>query len=146
MSQSQNQMLLRKLFYPENRKTVFLILLFIILSGFDKLFWNVSNIYIIYLDMGKFWNQLKKKNENILTESIKIPRDLVQKDSVISLSGNEEVWIENYKGILDYSQERIVLLLRKGRIIFQGRNMFITFYTSEDMQITGKIESILFEK
>ena len=96
--------------------------------------------------MGKFWNQLKKKNENILTESIKIPRDLVQKDSVISLSGNEEVWIENYKGILDYSQERIVLLLRKGRIIFHGRNMFITFYTSEDMQITGKIESILFEK
>lgn len=96
--------------------------------------------------MGKFWNQLKKKNENILTESIKIPRDLVQKGSVISLSGNEEVWIENYKGILDYSQERIVLLLRKGRIIFQGRNMFITFYTSEDMQITGKIESILFEK
>ena len=146
MRQSQNQRLSRKLFYPENRKTVFLILLFIILSGFDKLLWNVSNLYIIYLNMGKFWNQLKKKNENILTESIKIPRDLVQKDSVISLSGNEEVWIENYKGILDYSQERIVLLLRKGRIIFQGRNMFITFYTSEDMQITGKIESILFEK
>lgn len=95
--------------------------------------------------MGKLWKQIINKQENILTESVKIPRDLVQKDSVISLSGNEEVWIENYRGILDYSQEQIVLLLKKGKIIFQGKQLFITFYTSEDMQIKGKINAIIFE-
>ena len=139
MRQSQNQRLSRKLFYPENQKTVFLILLFIILSGFNKLFWNVSNLYIIYLDMGKFWNQLKKKNENILTESIKIPRDLVQKDSVISLSGNEEVWIENYKGILEYSPCRIVLQGKQCQISITGSCLTIDYYTNEDMKISGCI-------
>ena len=96
--------------------------------------------------MGRIWKQFINKQENILTESVKIPRDLVQKDSVISLSGNEEVWIENYKGILDYSQEQIVLLLKKGKIIFQGKQLLITFYTSEDMQIKGKISAIIFDK
>lgn len=95
--------------------------------------------------MGKYLKQLKNKNQKILTESLKIPKDLVCEDSVISLNGNNCVWIENYIGILEYTSNLIIIKLKHGQICFQGANLNIVFYTSQDMKIIGYISNINFE-
>lgn len=79
-----------------------------------------------------------------LAESLKLPKDITKGDSLISLTGNEEAWIENYKGIIEYTPERIFLQLKNGRVVFCGRKLHIAFYTIEEMRITGIIEEMQF--
>ncbi len=86
----------------------------------------------------------KKSIISPIADSLKLPKDLTNGDSMISLTGNEEVWIENYKGIIEYTPERIFLQLKKGKILFCGKKLHIAFYTSEEMRIIGTVEEIKF--
>ena len=65
-------------------------------------------------------------------------------DRKVTLTGNREAWIENYKGIIEYTPERIFLQLKNGRVAFCGKQLHIAFYTSEEMRITGTIEGMQF--
>ena len=38
-----------------------------------------------------------------LAESLKLPKDLIFQDAVITLTGDTEILVENYRGILEYS-------------------------------------------
>ena len=86
----------------------------------------------------------KKSIITPIAESLKLKKDLTRGDSIISLTGNEEAWIENYKGIIEYTPERIFLQLKNGRVAFCGKQLHIAFYTSEEMRITGIIEGMQF--
>ena len=84
----------------------------------------------------------KKSIITPLAESLKLPKDITKGDSIISLTGNEEAWIENYKGIIEYTPERIFLQLKNGRVELSKKNLHIAFYTIEEMRITGFIEEM----
>ena len=86
-----------------------------------------------------------KRKESILAQSLQVPEELIQGDSIISLTGKHKAWIENYKGIIEYDDCRICLQLKNGRIIFSGTHLHIDFYTCDEMQISGVIESIVFK-
>ena len=59
----------------------------------------------------------KKSIITPIAESLKLPKDLTRGDSIISLTGNEEAWIENYKGIIEYTPERIFLQLKTAGLL-----------------------------
>ncbi len=79
-----------------------------------------------------------------MVESLKLPRDSVLGDSIITVTGNTEILIENYKGILQYSDELILLQGKNRKIELKGKRLNIVYYTNEDMKISGMIESICF--
>lgn len=79
-----------------------------------------------------------------MVESLKLPRDSVLGDSIITITGNTELLIENYKGILQYSEELILLQGKNRKIELKGKRLNIVYYTNEDMKICGRIESICF--
>mgnify|MGYP000519574729 CR=1 FL=1 len=58
------------------------------------------------------------------------------------VSGRQEAYIENYKGILEYTDSRILLLGKHCRLSIEGKHLMIPFYTAEEMKITGQIEHI----
>lgn len=84
--------------------------------------------------------QLKRNQtkENII-DSLKLPKDLMLGASVVTITGNKEVWIENYKGILEYTSCSILLQCKTCQICFEGNHLSIDYYTNEDMKITGCI-------
>lgn len=84
---------------------------------------------------------LETKKE-LLADSLKLPKDLVLGASIITLTGNREAWIENYRGIIDYCDKMILLQGKNCQICFQGKNLCIDYYTNEDMKISGCIEQI----
>ena len=49
------------------------------------------------------------RGKELVVESLKLPRDSVLGDSIITVTGNTEILIENYKGSLQYSDELILL-------------------------------------
>ena len=56
-------------------------------------------------------NEVKKsesKREAII-ESLKLPKDICMGALKVTLTGNREAWIENYRGILEYTECTILL-------------------------------------
>lgn len=74
--------------------------------------------------------------------SAQIPEDLSESALLFLVTGRQEAYIENYKGILEYTDSRILLLGKHCRLSIEGKHLMIPFYTAEEMKITGQIEHI----
>ncbi|MCI8786166.1 MAG: sporulation protein [Eubacterium sp.] len=80
-----------------------------------------------------------------LVESLELPKDLVYGAVLVSITGRQEILIENYRGILEYTQNHISLQTKTCRLVIRGKNLHISYYTNEEMKITGWIDSVLYE-
>lgn len=65
---------------------------------------------------------------------------------MITVTGTMRVYVENYKGILEYGAEKIVLQGIRDKITILGKRLTIHYYTNEDMLIHGRIEGVLFNE
>lgn len=75
-------------------------------------------------------------------ESLKLPKDTMLGAAIVTITGNREAFIENYKGILEYTTESIVLQGKNCKICFEGKGLSIDYYTNEDMKISGSIDTV----
>lgn len=78
--------------------------------------------------------------------ALELAPDLDGGETKISLTGSGEAVIENYKGILQYTDSEILLQSLRGKVLLRGRNLEIVWYTSLEMKITGSISSILLQQ
>ncbi len=81
------------------------------------------------------------KTEKILN-SLQLPQDILRGEMRITLTGNREVWIENYRGLLEYTNQSIILQAKNCKVQFEGKALNIDYYTNEDMKLTGRLLSI----
>ena len=81
-------------------------------------------------------------SKELIVESLKLPKDTMLGASIVTLTGNREAFIENYKEILEYTRESIVLQSKNCKICFEGRQLSIDYYTNEDMKISGSIDAV----
>lgn len=82
------------------------------------------------------------KGKELMVESLKLPKDSVLGASIVTITGNSEVFVENYRGILEYSNEMILLQGKTCKIELTGKKLNIVYYTNEDMKISGRISAI----
>lgn len=92
---------------------------------------------------------MKKKkdrslNRESLVESLKLPKDICMGAMKVTMTGNREAWIENYRGILEYTEEQILLQGKTCQVCFEGTRLSIDYYTNEDMKISGCIGCVRF--
>ena len=78
--------------------------------------------------------------------ALELAPDLNGGETKISLTGSGEAVIENYKGILQYTDSEILIQSLRGKVLLRGRNLEIVWYTSLEMKITGSIFSILLQQ
>ncbi len=84
----------------------------------------------------------RKKLKQKLQAAMEIPRELLKGYSRVTMIGKEEVWIENYKSILEYDDNLIRL---SNNICIYGQNLSVQEITSEDILIVGQINRLEFE-
>ena len=77
-----------------------------------------------------------------MADSANFPKDVVLGVPILTLTGHYEVNIENYRGILEYTEQLIRINVRSGQIRITGKSLEINYYTTTDMKITGKVEKI----
>ena len=80
-----------------------------------------------------------------LDEILEIPIELSTNNPKITIVGFERVLIENYKGILEYQDYFVRLNTYIGIININGFNLNLEEMTTDDLLVTGKIDSIDFE-
>lgn len=80
-----------------------------------------------------------------LVESLELPKDLMYGAVLVSITGRQEILIENYRGILEYTKNHISLQTKTCRLVVRGKDLNISYYTNEEMKITGTIDSLFYE-
>ncbi len=84
--------------------------------------------------------QIKEK----IVTAANMPKDVVLGASVVTMLGDFEVCIENYRGILEYTDTLIRVQTKGKQIRLCGKRLQMEYYTNDEMKITGKICSIEF--
>lgn len=77
--------------------------------------------------------------------ALKLPRDVVLGEVLISFLGRHCVLIENYRSIILYTDCSIKLQAKNCRVVICGKKLMIEYYTNEEMKISGFIKSLEFE-
>ena len=80
--------------------------------------------------------------KELIVESLRLPKDTMLGAAIVTITGKQEAFIENYKGILEYTTESIVLQGKNCKICFEGQRLSIDYYTNEDMKISGSIDTV----
>ena len=87
----------------------------------------------------------KEKLREQFAAAANMPKDVVLGASVVTVIGNGEISIENYRGILEYTGELIRVQTKKGQIQVHGKGLQIEYYLNDEMKITGKIHTLEYE-
>lgn len=87
----------------------------------------------------------KRKEPSRLDTILDIPKELSTNNPKVTILGFEQVLIENHKGILEYQDYFIRLNTYIGIININGFNLKLEEMTTDDIMVTGKIDSIDFE-
>lgn len=87
-------------------------------------------------------NSIKHK----ISESLDLPKEIVMDIPNIKVIGDNEITIENHKGILEYSRELLRMNSVSGIIKISGQNLQIKEINQDDICINGQIFSIEFIK
>ena len=89
-----------------------------------------------------------KKHENSLSHNIinacQLPKDVLEGAFIISMTGNQEIIIENIKSIINFQSDIIILQCKKNRVEIVGNNLKIESYSNEEIKIIGLITEIKF--
>ena len=74
-----------------------------------------------------------------------IPLDVVPGEPMVTITGRQKVYIENYHRIVSFQEEEIKLQAKTCRILVQGKGLRIEYYTKDDMMIQGQIGCVAIE-
>lgn len=90
-------------------------------------------------------SKIKEQKEQ-MADLFSLPHDIVCGASNVSVIGSMRVIIENYKGLLEYNNEEILLQGKQSKIKITGCCLKIRCYNEEEMVIDGQIDGVLFIK
>ena len=90
---------------------------------------------------------MKKSNhyKEKLVTALEVPDDLAYQAPILTMTGKNCAVIENYRGILRYTTEEIIILTFQGRLTIRGKCLEIPFFSKEEMQVKGFLSCIILE-
>ena len=80
-----------------------------------------------------------------ISKFLEIPREVISNIPKITVTGFDEVLIENFKGILEYEDYFARISTSIGNININGFNLKLNQMTDDDILVTGRIENLDFE-
>ena len=79
-----------------------------------------------------------------VTTALELPKEITLNLPLISMVGGEDLTIENYKGVIEYSAEKIRISAVSGDLKIEGARLSLKYITKDSVAVTGGIKSIEF--
>ncbi|GHU44888.1 sporulation protein YqfC [Clostridia bacterium] len=79
-------------------------------------------------------------------DALSLPKDIIYGAVLVTAKGQTEILIENYKGIIEYTSEKIKIQTKTCKLSVCGKNLLIEYYTNEEMKIVGIIGEIIYDE
>jgi sporulation protein YqfC len=80
-----------------------------------------------------------------LAKSFDIPEDVVTNMPKITITGNNEVSIENHKGIKYFQQDKIKINSKIGEIILEGDTINIIYMSRTTIVLNGNFTGVSYK-
>ena len=95
--------------------------------------------------------QRKNKEEKAtlrekMAEALDVSKEVILDAVKLTVIGNGEMTVENYKSIAEYTENKIVLEAKPERVLVSGRNLEIKSLAKEMLYITGRVFGIEFKR
>ncbi|NLK86373.1 MAG: sporulation protein YqfC [Clostridiaceae bacterium] len=87
---------------------------------------------------------VKKGAKERFVEMLELPKELVLDRPKLTMVGNCDIMIENYKGVAEYSSDRLRINTGSGIVRIVGTGLIIREITSEDIIVSGTIHTLEF--
>ena len=72
-------------------------------------------------------------------EALDLPGELILGIPCISVVGDREATVENYNGIIEYDEKKVILSTSLGIFRIKGENLSIKSITDEDVTLSGRV-------
>lgn len=89
---------------------------------------------------------MKKNRYNKIDKILELPKEVCSNIPKLTITGFDEIVIENFKGILEYEEFFVRINTYIGIINVNGYGLKLENMTEDDIKVTGKIESIDVER
>ena len=73
------------------------------------------------------------------------PEDVCCGAMRITMIGRTQIWVENYRSIVEYQECVLMLKGKKDLLTIEGKHLTIEFYTGEDLLLRGLILAVRYE-
>ncbi len=83
---------------------------------------------------------------NKINNILEMPKEIYTNQPKITTIGFNELYIENYKGILEYEENYIKIETYIGNVNISGLNLKLDKMTEDSIKIFGKIDSLSIER
>ena len=86
----------------------------------------------------------KKLSERV-ADAWGVPKDVIMNIPRLTISGDKEIYIENHKGVLVYTDGEIRVSTAMGVVRIRGKNLVIRRIRLEDMLISGAFAGVEYQ-
>jgi len=97
-----------------------------------------------FLEVKALENKLYKTKENMV-EKFDLPRDIMLNLPKITIVSNNEITIENHKGVVLFEDKEVKINSNVGLISIRGRDFEILFMGGSTLTLSGKFKSVVYE-
>ncbi len=88
---------------------------------------------------------MKKRISERAADAWGVPKDVIMNIPRLAISGDKEIYIENHKGILEYTDTEIRISTAMGIVRVCGKNLVIDRIRLEDIVISGSFTKVEYE-
>lgn len=74
-----------------------------------------------------------------LIRSLDLPEEIMLNLPTVSLYGNKRIEIHNFKGLIEYTAEKIRINTSIAVLVVEGENLQIKVMTTEELHLVGNI-------
>lgn len=87
-----------------------------------------------------------RKLSECVADFFRLPKDVIMDLPRISICGDKEMYVENHKGIAEYTDAQIRIKMNDGIINISGNKLRIIILKTDRMVISGDFERVEYEK
>ncbi|WP_088188538.1 YabP/YqfC family sporulation protein [Desulfosporosinus sp. FKA] len=87
-----------------------------------------------------------KKIQTSVGDILDFPPDVAGEGPKITITGRQQILIENYQSIINFSEEEIRLETADGEVFLRGKGFVLKTILATELRIDGELNALSFEE